>query len=169
MPTRDVKATQLSPTSSPPPSKRRIWPVALVLSLVSLLAAYAVGRAQGADRLARAEQRADAAEREHDVTGQSLREAQRRIRGLEARRALHLSLLALDKRNFGIAQEQIVRASQLLLDEGGEWQGVGSELDGLKLQASDDLETQRKRLLELVANLDVALSRSPTGTPGLSK
>jgi hypothetical protein len=66
------------------------------------------------------------------------------------------ALVALDARNFGIAQQRLKEAGQKLAATRvtGALLELGKELDTYRLLATEDLGSQRQKLLELIAAFD---------------
>ena len=140
---------------------------------VALLASsYGVGRAQGAHEVSRVEATARAAQARMDGSARNLRSQVERLEGevgrarhatalVEGRRQLGLALLALDERNFGIAQGQIDAARAALRDVGGaDDPGLGEvarSLAGLNVIAAGDFADQRARVLAIVRAFDLHL------------
>src|SRR5262245_14459337 len=81
--------------------------IILTVLVAALGATYLAARLQGGVEVKAAADRATAAEKARD-------EARSKLLQLEARRRLHLALLALDQRNFGIAESHLGAASGLL-------------------------------------------------------
>ena len=81
------------------------------------------------------------------------------IRQLEARRQLHLALLALDQRNFGTAQSHLHAAGALL--EGaanGDGAALAEPLKAMNLVAVSDFSGQRERVLDFARRLDAVVA-----------
>jgi F0F1-type ATP synthase membrane subunit c/vacuolar-type H+-ATPase subunit K len=135
-----------------PRSRTKGLLIGIALGLVALLAAYGAGRLQGAQATNAAEDRAEA-------SSQVTTELQATLLRFEARRKLHLALLALDERNFGIAQQHVSEAGGLLTKSGpaGGVPSLAAELSGAKLVATEDLGAQRGRVIGWARKLDAAL------------
>ncbi|GAC1299416.1 MAG: hypothetical protein NVS3B20_20800 [Polyangiales bacterium] len=134
--------------------------------LVVAALAYGVGRAQGSAGVDDAERRAATATATSSsavAAVQGVLEGERnRSALLEARRRLHLAIVALDERNFGIAQEQLDGAHAILVSverTDPSLQEFAKDLAALKLAASDDVGEQRVKVLALCKKLD---ARMPT-------
>jgi hypothetical protein len=94
------------------------------------------------------------------------------VRQLEARRLVHTALLELDKRNFGVAQEQLSKAATLLRESAAAATGNGDDrevivpnigdaadrLEAIKLVASEDFGEQRTQLLTVADQMDKAFA-----------
>jgi len=137
--------------------KRAMWAaLGLVLAVTS---AWGIGRLQGkrdADAAAQlTEQQITARQR---ATGEFEAQRDRSLR-LEARRRLHLAAVAVDERNFGIAQSHLQKCATLL----GRAKGIGqldelaAEIAKTKLVASDDLGEVRQRLARWTQTFDQAM------------
>lgn len=80
-----------------------------------------------------------------------------KVARLEARRRLHLASLALDEKNFGIAQEHLTAARGHLLAAKGSDNDVtklAAELDTLKIAAADDVNEPKQKILGWTKRLD---------------
>ncbi len=135
--------------------------IAIGVGLVALAAAYGVGRLQTAGRVDDAERRASAAASASatavDVARANLDVCRGNVTRLEARRQLDLALIALEERNFGIAQERLESSRAFLAaTKGGdpELAKLAGEIEATKLVAAEDLGDQRKKLLGLLKRLD---------------
>lgn len=127
-------------------------------SLAALAAAYGVGRFQTSNAIDAADQKTAEIARARTATEQTLAEERNTIKKLEARRHMHLAMLSLDKRNFGIAQEHLDHAARLLAGHAaGELENIRAGLAATKLLATEDLETQRTKLLDATKRFDGAL------------
>lgn len=137
------------------------------VALVCAGAAYGVGRFQGAAKVEEADKRAAAAASASASAATAARVAVDVERGkvarLEARRRLHLALIAIEERNFGIAEEQLKAARKELASAPGgdnELAKLSTEVDGYKVVATDDIGEQRKKLLDWCKRLDATLGPS---------
>lgn len=135
--------------------------IALGVALVALGAAYGIGRVQTAGRIDEAERRAATAASTSasavDVARVNLDICRGNVTRLEARRQLDLALIALDERNFGIAQERLDAARAFLASTKGadpELAKLAADVEATKLVAAEDLGDQRKRLLGFLKRLD---------------
>jgi hypothetical protein len=127
--------------------------------VAALGAAYGTGRYQGKLTTDAAEQRASDKEAEKKrATGEFDAQRDRAIR-LEARRRLHLAVLAVEERNFGMAEGHLAKAKALLGRAKGDaaLDGLANELGAAKLSATDDLGATRKKLLDWVTAFDTAM------------
>lgn len=126
--------------------------------------AYGVGRFQGNGKIDEAERRATAAASASvsavSASSVAVDIERGKVARLEARRRLHLALIALEERNFGIAQEHVGVAKAFLVSAKGvdpEVQKLGAELDAFKVVASEDVGEQRKALLGFCKRVDDAM------------
>ena len=81
---------------------------------------------------------------------------ERQVAQLEARRQLHLSLLALDDRNFGIAQRHLGTAGDLLARAEGDAEAaaLATQIKGINIAVAGDFSAQRDQILALIKQLD---------------
>lgn len=152
------------PPAAAPAAKSSTLKKALIgagVGLFTLLAAYGVGRMQGTQTAKQAEKRAEEAAAERQQTKETLAGEQARVERLEARRRIHLALLALDDRNFGIAQEHVSAAAKLLEKSApqadSELAKLATELSTEKLVATEDVGVQRRKLIGWARRLDEAM------------
>jgi len=139
--------------------------IAVGVALLLVGAAYGVGRYQGVAKVNEADARATAAASASANAVSSTRMALEIERGkvarLEGRRRLHLAMLALEERNFGIAQEQLAATRKELASAAGgdnELTKITSELDAFKVVATDDVGEQRKKMLDWCKRIDATLA-----------
>lgn len=150
--------TTPSVTASPWQAKLKRGAILAGVALAALGAAYGAGRLQTARAIDSAEAKAAEVSRAEKAALERVTAEQNTVKKLEARRRLHLALIALDQRNFGIAQEHLTEGARLL--EGhttGDLEEIRASLASLKLVATEDLETQRSKILQLVRRFDDAL------------
>jgi uncharacterized protein HemX len=135
--------------------KRALIVIAVVLASVG--AAYGFGRLQTSSKIDAAEQKAAQAE-------QTAAAAETRVLRLEARRRLHLALIQLEQRNFGIAEQHLTAAGALLekTKPQGELEQLRANLAGARLKASDDIAVQRTKITAWIARFD---ELSPPAAP----
>jgi hypothetical protein len=153
MPTHDQVDSAISPQEpARGPSKAKRILLGMAAFIVAVGAAYGIGRFQLATQLRDAEGRTQEVE-------QKLRTEQQKITSLEARRHLNLSLLAMDERNFGIAQKELEEAARLLGQPTSkpEHSKLAAEIQRHKIIATEDLGAQRQKLLALTRALDALL------------
>lgn len=137
--------------------------ILIVGSLILLTMAYYSGKRANWRTAYKAEDRERAVIADLAVARTDRDEARQQIGHLEARRQLHLALLALDERNFGIAQRHLGEAGRLLspADEtrfssnGGELARLGQQIAAANLVAAADMGQQRAQLLDFVRRFDV--------------
>jgi hypothetical protein len=127
--------------------------------ILAVMSAWGIGRVQGKRDADAAnlltEQQATARQR---ATGEFEAQRDRALR-LEARRRLHLAALALDERNFGIAQGHLQKCATLLERAKG-LEGLdqlGAEITKTKLVATDDLGEVRQKLVRWTQAFDQAM------------
>lgn len=135
--------------------------IGVVVAVAVAGAAYGVGRLQGNAKIDAAESRAAAAgsASASAVTNANvLVDIERgKVARLEARRRLHLAIVALDDKNFGIADDHLAAARGHLAAAKGkdpELQKLGTEIDGYKIPTADDVAEPRKKILEWCKRLD---------------
>ena len=126
-------------------------------ALAALGAAYGIGRFQTAQRIDAADQRATEATELARAAQEELARERGLTEQLEARRELSVALGALEKRNFGIAEEALQRAAQRLEGSTGDLEAVRKAIAATRLVASEDLEAQRAKLTDLVRRFDAAV------------
>jgi len=131
------------------------------VALLFVGAAYGVGRFQGAAKVSEAESRASAASSASASAVASNRVALDIERGkvarLEGRRRLHLAIVAVEDRNFGIADEHLAAARKNFAGAAGgdtELAKIAAELEAFKVVATDDVGEQRKKLLDWCRRVD---------------
>jgi hypothetical protein len=153
MPTHDQVDSAISPQEpAHGPSKAKRILLGMAAFIVAVGAAYGIGRFQLATQVRDAEGRTQEVE-------QKLRAEQQKVTSLEARRHLHLSLLAVDERNFGIAQKELEEAARLLGQSTSkpEHSKLAAEIQRHKIIATEDLGAQRQKLLAWTRALDALL------------
>ena len=140
-----------------PNATDRVKRVLIILAVLAaaLGATYLTARFQGGREVKAAEERARAAEQAAD-------EVRAKLLRLEARRRLHLALIALDQRNFGIAESHLVAASALIAKSKPpppvlELQNA---MQAVKLRASEDLGNERKKIESIIQRFDQAVPPS---------
>lgn len=123
--------------------------------LVSLGMAYGAGmRAQvGKVRAANAAQKQ--AEYLRGEAQNEARASNASVQLLDARRALHLSLLELDARNFGTAQNHVQTAAALLkASNAADFAGLAARIGATNLVAAADIAVQRDMVLGFAREFD---------------
>ena len=143
--------------------------IGVVVALVGIGAAYGVGRLQGRAEVRDAENRAAAAASASAsavaLAGVAADIERGKVARLEARRRLHLAMIALDEKNFGIAQDHLVAAKGFLTSAKGSDNELGklaSEIEAMKIAAADDVTEPRAKLLGWVKRIDELM---PAGKP----
>jgi hypothetical protein len=146
------------PAAAPPMPQRRAKGllIGIGIGLLVTLGAYGFGRFQGLRATNQAEQRVGAAEQKAAGLETALASKQADLLRFEARRKLHLASIALDDRNFGIAQQHVAAAGRLLTKSGTAG-GLAMELSNAKLVVTEDVGVQRGRVLAWARKLDAAL------------
>jgi hypothetical protein len=130
----------------------------LGLLLAALGVAYVAGRLHTASKIDQADARAVAALDERDRARKDVAAEQAAIQRLEARRRLHLALIAVEARNFGIAQGHLDAAAALVAQAGtgapAGFEQLQRDLRATRLVATEDLGVQRQRILDWVRRFD---------------
>lgn len=153
-----------------------------VLFLVLLLGAYGYGRWQGAQSVGGRDQSAAISAGADAGTARvrsdlvrlegETRLLGRQVRLLQARRRLHLALMALDARNFGIARGHLNAVGTDLealppdpaAGDGESLSRLARELSSAQLTAGDNLSTHRQRILAWVHELEKQLPALADGS-----
>jgi len=148
------------PKKKPATESRTQRTIAIVGGVLAGLATlYGVGRFQGHAETQAADQRTQEAEKQKErATSEFDAQRDRAIR-LEARRRLHLALIALDDRNYGIAEGHVERAATLLERAKGlpALDALAADLRGVKLAPSGEPSASREKVFVLVKRFDDAL------------
>ena len=152
------KPVDTKPKDKPPAKSKRV----LILSgaiVAGLGAAYGGGRLQGHAAVGESEERVGKAEAEAQSIKRDLDAAKAKATQLDARRHLHLALMSMEQRNFGIAQEHVTNAGALLQSTSpeGELKKLADEIRAFKLTASEDQSKERQALLGFAEKLDKIL------------
>jgi len=162
-------ATEQLASGGPATSGSRVGKLLTVLGLLlaALGVAYTAGRLHTASKIDEADERAGTALAERDRMRKDVAAEQATIQRLEARRRLHLALVAVEARNFGIAQGHL-DAALALLAQGSTGAPAGFEqlqrdLRATRLVATEDLGVQRQRILDWVRRFD---ELAPPAAPG---
>jgi hypothetical protein len=146
-----------APAAKPPsPSKAGRVLTYITLVVAGLGGAYAGGRIQGCSEVREAEGRVGEREQETKSAKSDLETERAKVLRLEARRHLHLTLVGMEERNFGIAQEHLKQAGQLLeaSTPEGDLKTLASEVTAFKLTASEDQSKERETVFGFVKKLD---------------
>ena len=121
---------------------------------------YLGGWIHGSSKVSQVEEQATQAQDKQRVLETGLQGERRSVLQLEARRRLHLVLLAMDQRNFGIAEKHLEAAGKLLTKPeaqlSGDLEKLAEVIAGAKLVAQEDLSDQRKKILGWVERFDKA-------------
>jgi len=154
----DATTHEAPPSAAGPWQKRLIWAGVVMLAIG---ASYLTGRLQTSSLIDDAEKQVAAAEQEVTKRDADVSQANHLLLRYEARRQLHLVLIALEERTFGIAKEHQTTAAALLQESEPT---VGSELAKLyeamqkyQLVAREDLSAERAVVQGWVKRLDQEL------------
>lgn len=155
--------TTPSATTKPWKEKLKSFAIRSALVLAAMGAAYGVGRFQTSEKIDAAEQKTAEVTAAERAAQRALAEQRNVTKKLEARRQLSLALAQLDKRNFGLAQEELEQAAQLLAGHStGDLETLRSSIASTKLVATEDLETQRGKILDFVRRFDAVVPELKT-------
>jgi hypothetical protein len=161
MPKVDAEAKTLIATPSKASRFRRVLRISLALVGTHALA-WAIGRGQGwwETRAVR-----DKCER----IAYELTETRDLVLRFEARRSLESAQTALDARNFGIAQEQVLEASRLLkvAHPPADLLMLSDALSKFQPVVTENLAGQHQQIAAWLAQLDAALPVQKTENPAL--
>lgn len=153
-------------------AKRMLTGIVVVLLLIA--AAYFVGLSKGKGQAAALKSASDtsvrAAQGETQKNQSELAAVQTRSRLILARSLLYRAAVSLDQRNFGTANDDVKKAAATLAplqpaDVGANaaaLEAVRQALAAVNITVADDLETQRRALLDLTAQMDKLI---PEETP----
>lgn len=151
-------ATEKKPlaTAKEPPSKAKRILLFVGLGLVALGAAYGAGFLTQHLKLGEAEELAGTKDQETQKAKRDVDQERAKVMRLEARRHLHLALLDMEARNFGMAQEHATQAGALLVASApeGEMKQLAQEVKAFRLTASEDQSSDRKTILGFAEKLD---------------
>jgi F0F1-type ATP synthase membrane subunit c/vacuolar-type H+-ATPase subunit K len=158
--TAEKTVARQSPEPTPAATSRaKRMMVGAAVGIGALGVAYGAGRLQGKLATDAADRRTEEANQQRQrASGEFDAQRDRALR-LEARRRLHLALIAVEDRNFGIAQSHLDKAATLLGRSRGnaKLDSLTGELEKDKLGATDDVGAIRQRLLGYVREFDEAL------------
>lgn len=155
-----ANAPEAKPKPPPSPARKKAQRVLIVLALfvLALAVAYTVGRVQTASHVTEAKQKVQQIDKSQKQTRSQLDSEKALVDRLEARRRLHLALLAMDQRNFGIADQHMHVAARLLARSkpaaGSDLAKLQHRVAAFKLVATEDLAGQRQKILDLVHRFD---------------
>lgn len=152
--------THEAPRSAAGPwQKRLIW---LAVMIFAAGASYVAGRVQTSSLIDAAEKEAATAEQRAATRGSEVAQLHQLLLRYESRRKLHLVLIALEERNFGIAKEHQATAALLLQESeppaGSELSKLHDAMVKYQLVASEDLSGQRAAIQAWVKRLDEELA-----------
>jgi len=155
----DATTHEAPQNAAGPWQKRLIWTGVMICAAG---ASYVAGRVQTSSLIDAAEKETAAAEQAVTKRGAEVSQANQLLLRYEARRQLHLVLIALEERNFGIAKEHQATAAALLQESEP---AVGSELGKLyeamqkyQLVAREDLSAERMVIQTWAKRLDQELA-----------
>ncbi len=141
--------------------KRRTLVISFLIALGLCGLAYGVGRLQAWQQIRAAETQATQAQEERAKSAAAAdserAELTRRVALLDARRQLHLVMLSMEERNFGIAEDHLRLAAQRLAAAGEPFKPVAEKLSALRLVATENQGDQRVQLVALAKQLDQTL------------
>ena len=154
----------VAPPATDQPGKRAA--ILIIGALVLVGMAYGSGLRTSTKRLAEAKQELLRVQTQADAARSDVARRDTTIRQLEARRQLHLALIALDERNFGTAQGNLNASAILLGNAGGddEMAALTKQIRGTNLVAAADFSGERQQVLEFARRLDAAIP--PDSLPG---
>ncbi|HLV65702.1 MAG TPA: hypothetical protein VKY73_07805 [Polyangiaceae bacterium] len=161
MTTEDEVRTGEDVQSTPPRHASRSQRVLIGagVGIALLLGAYVFGRVQAQSEIDSAKQQTQAAEARAENERKISAGLRRDMARLEARRQLHLALLALDERNFGTAQQHLRAGAKLLSEDGSAPLGeIGKRIAEKQLVATEDVGDQRAQILAAIRTLDEQLT-----------
>ena len=156
-----------APESARLVSKRARNVVVGVLSgALALALSYWIGRAEGSAKADALEQRAEQQQKGQQKSAEQLREqleqSEQRVKQLEARRALHQSLMALELDNFGTAREHLAKTLSWVQAQkpvpGSALSQFEESLSRVELTVTADPMPQRVELTQLAAAFDAMLA-----------
>lgn len=154
---RDVAASASTAAGKPARAwrsrlKTLLWGAAGLVIAVG--AAYAGGRLETRARIGELEEQLRQSEQSLEAVRAEHAAERRRATELEARRQIHLALLAFEQNNFGTAQSHLRGASALLGGADPALNQLGAALGTLELSPALDLAAQRRAITELAAKFD---------------
>ena len=134
-----------APRSAAGPWQRRlIWTAVLIFAAG---AAYVAGRVQTSSLIDTAEKQAETAEQKVETQKAEAGQLNQLLLRYEARRQMHLVLIALEERNFGIAKEHLAAATASLQKSApvpaSELAKLVEAMSKYQLVAREDLSTER--------------------------
>ncbi len=151
-------AANAKPPPSPGVKKAQRVMILVGLAVLALVVAYTVGRVQTASHVTEAKRQVEQIDKSQKQTKGQLDSEKALVDQLEARRRLHMALLAMDQRNFGIADQHMQAAAKLLARSkpaaGTDLDKLRGEVASFKLVATEDLAGQRQKILDMVHRFD---------------
>lgn len=134
--------------------------IVIVGSLVILAMTYGSGMRAQVRRIRDIEEKRKAIDQELRQSQRNGRLRLAAVEQLEARRQVSLALMALDQRNFGIAQKNVTEAARLLDvaqkadTTNPDLSGVATSLHQMSIVAAADISAQRNALLSTATQMD---------------
>lgn len=157
-PAESAVVAQAKQTPGPSSSKVNLAVVAGLAALVAVAIAYGVGRMQVAPKLRQAEAAVSSATQAAKAAHAKAQAEHSRVLRLEARRRFDLALLALDDRNFGIAQTDLKAAAALIHKSApsadSDLAKLEARVEKMNLTVTQDLASERNQLVELIRRFD---------------
>jgi type II secretory pathway pseudopilin PulG len=156
-------------------SGARIWVIVAAILVVAGVAAFFAGNA--VEHAARA-QDAKAAEQQYAAAKAQLQGAQTRIASLQSVNQLltanvwaYRATVALDNRNFGLANDAVVKVVASLNDinataaglDGQALKALQTEAANVKISVATNLESLRNQIIQLAADITALAGKSAAG------
>jgi hypothetical protein len=136
------------------PRRLKLWLVGIVSGTLAVAIAFGLGFYRGRTEV-------EDLKKQQETALANMRAGESKVAKLEARRRLHLAIVAVDDRNFGIAQRELEEAAKALAAShpaaGSEIEKLKTQLSSAKLVATEDLGVQRLRILAWANALDKQL------------
>lgn len=158
-------AEATTPPQAPRRSRFRKFAWSAGALVVALGGAYVGGRLQSQARIDELNQNLVTAQSQlSELRGKESLQLQQ-LGELEARRQIHLGILAFDKNNFGIAQDHLRQAASLLESPASQpddaLRALAGALRALELSPAVDLASQRAALVQLASKFDALRPPQP--------
>jgi hypothetical protein len=140
--------------------RRKSLVVAFLVSVACIAVAYGLGKVGATLRVSDVEAKAAEATKKSESKSRALEAelaaSRQKLLQLAASRQLYLALVALDQRNFGIAQQHIQKTSKLLVQSGPPpaLAQLAKAIAGGNLVATENISAQREQILRWAAELD---------------
>ena len=155
-----------SPTAQPnkPASKGKNILIFAGVAVLAIVIAYAAGRMQTSFKIDAAEQAAnekvEKQTKRADELAAKLADSEAKVAKLEARRHLSLTLMAMDNRNFGIAQKHLEAAAKVLKQpetKAGKLGELSAQIAKTRLVATENMAKQREKITGWMEQIDDAV------------